>query len=192
MKTGTPLPWMSLVLLAVLVAVSPYAMGFPLAEMGRAAKEDPLNGPRGALILLGLIAFLLSAVEVAVTGRRHGWKAETILPVIALAIACFVIGWRLMPYWALGTYQQSIGGQPFRDMDPKNHMPMIWIGELWRLPILLFQFLAFALLPGGAFAAIILLGRRHYLPAAITFGGIAIAAYYFFRFRADYIVWLMD
>ena len=190
MKNPPPIPWISLFLMVALVALSPYAMTFPLPLRDKAA--DPWHWPRTGLILFGLIAFVFSVVEMVMSVRRHGWKLSVIAPAAAVSIACFVVGWRIMPYWVLGTYQQSIGGQPFRDMDPKSQMPMIWIDHAWWLPILFFQFLTLLLVPAGPIVVGLLLWFRKFLAAGITILGLAIATYFFIRFGDDYMAWFLD
>jgi hypothetical protein len=184
------LPWISIGLLVMLIALSPYAMTFPLPLRDKAA--DPWHWPRTGLILFGLIAFVFSVVEMVMSVRRQGWKLSVIAPAAAVSIACFVIGWSIMPYWVLGTYQQDIGGQPFRDMDPNSHMPMIWIGYAWWLPILLSFYLPLVLIPGGPVVVALLFWRRHFLSAAITIAGLAIATYFFRRFGDGYMLWFID
>lgn len=176
--------------MVALVALSPYAMTFPLPLRDKAV--DPWHWSRTGLILFGLIAFVFSVVETVMSVRRHGWKLSVIAPAVAVSIACFVIGWSMMPYWVLGTYQQSIGGKPWRDMDPKSHMPMTWIGHAWWLPILLSFFIRVVVVPGGPVVVALLLWRRHFLSAAITILGLAVATYFSIRFGDDYMAWFLD
>ena len=61
----------------------------------------------------------------------------------AVFLACAVVGWRSYPYWATGVYQVGIGAFPPMDQDPKRMIPMLWIGDLWRLPVLLLYWLCY-------------------------------------------------
>ena len=186
------LPWTSLVLLAALLCLAPYAMRFGPFERAVPYAADPYYFQRVALVLFGLFATVAAFAEFAITLARHRSTPTAVIPSAAVAFACFVVGWRSFPYWALGVYQVGIGAFPARDQDPKNLIPMIWIGELWRLPILLFQLASYVLIPCLLVAAGFALWRRRFSSAIVTFGGASISAAFLFCFSADYITWLLD
>jgi hypothetical protein len=167
-------------------------MGFPPSERAISPATEPLYAQRVALVIFGLLACIVAAVHFAITLVRHRPAFVSAAPSAALSVACFVIGWRCFPYWALGVYQVGIGAFPGRDQDPKSLIPMTWIGELWRLPILLFQFAIIIVAPYLLVTAGILLWRRRFVPAAVTIVGASVATFFFLHSASDYMTWLLD
>ena len=188
-----PLPWVPLVLLAALLCLVPYAMGFPPAERAFPPVPDPLYAQRAALVAFGLLACVAAAVHFVLTLRRCRPALVFAAPSAALFVACFVVGWRYFPYWVVGAYQVDIGAFPARDQDPKSLIPMTWIGELWRLPILLFQLAVVMVAPCLLVAAGIFLWRRRFVPFALTVAGASVAAFFFLHPTSeDYMRWFLD
>ena len=55
----------------------------------------------------------------------------------------------------MGIYQVGIGAFPPRDQDPKSLIPMTWMGELWRFPVMLLTLLSYVVLPALAVLALV-------------------------------------
>jgi hypothetical protein len=184
------LPWFSLGLLLLLVALAPYAMSFqPYPPY---ASSDSLQPRRVALVLLGLSTTVVGFVELLVMIRRAHTDVVGLLPFAAAFLACAVVGWRSYPYWATGVYQVGIGAFPPMDQDPERLIPMIWIGDLWRLPVLLLYLLCYFAVPALAVAAIAALWRRRFVSGIITALCIGIVLIFMLGFSPDYVTWLMD
>lgn len=183
------LPWLSLGLLLFLVALAPYVMSFQPYVPDAA---DSLHPRRVALVLFGLAAAVAALVEFVAELRRTHTDIVTTAPFAAVFLACAVVGWRSYPYWATGVYQVGIGAFPPMDQDPKGLMPMIWIGELWRLPVLLLPLLCYVAVPSLAVAVIVALWRRRFIAGFVTVLCIGITLLFMLGFSPDYVTWLMD
>jgi len=167
-------------------------MRFGPFERGVPYTADLFYIPRIALVLFGFVATVAAFVEFAISLVRYRFTPIASIPFAAVALACFVVGWRCFPYWALGVYQVGIGAFPAGDQDPKNLIPMTWIGEIWRFPILLFQLASYVLIPCLLVAAAFAFCRRRFSSAIVTLAGAAISAAFLFYFSTDYIAWLLD
>ncbi len=86
----------------------------------------------------------------------------------------------------------QLGSVPWLDMDPKRLMPMIWIGDIWRLGVMLLALITFVATPIIIAFSIrsAWLGQRFQLFYTLTFCAIAIC--FHFLFQHDYMGWLMD
>jgi len=189
-NTNLRLPWISLGLLLLLIGLAPYAMSFqPYPSY---ASTDSLQPRRVLLVLLGLSAAVVALAELAVGIRRARGDIIDVLPFGAVFLACAVIGWRSYPYWATGVYQVGVGAFPPMDQDPKRLIPMIWIGELWRLPVLLLYLLCYVAIPALLIAAIIACWRRRFVPGLTTAFCTGIALVFMLAFSPNYVTWLMD
>jgi hypothetical protein len=186
------LPWLSLSLLLLLVVLAPYAMSFRPYAPYAAASADSLHPRRVALVLLGLAAAVAAFVEFVAALRRTRTDIVTLAPFAAVFLACAVVGWRSYPYWATGVYQVSIGTFPPMDQDPKRLIPMVWIGDLWRLPVLLLYLLCYVAVPALAVTVIIALWRRRFIAGLVTAVCIGITLLFMLGFSPDYVTWLMD
>lgn len=183
------LPWFSCGLLLLLVVLAPYAMSFqPYAPH----TVDSLHPRRVALVLLGLTAAILAFVEFVMTLHRPRTDIVTLAPITSVFLACAVVGWRNYPYWATGVYQVGIGAFPPMDQDPKGLIPMIWIGDLWRTPVVLLYLLCYFALPALAVAVIVALCRRQFVTGVITALCTGITLLFMLGFSPDYVTWLMD
>ena len=188
--THLRLPWLSLGLLLLLVALAPFAMGFP--PYPAYTSTDSLQPRRVALVLFGLAAAVAAFVEFVALARRSRWDFVALAALAAVFIACAVVGWRSYPYWATGVYQVGIGAFPPRDQDPKNLIPMIWIGDLWRLPVLLLYLVCYVAVPLASVAAVVAFGRRRFAVGIITAVSVGITLVFMLGFSPDYVTWLMD
>lgn len=193
------MPWISLGLLALLVALAPYAMSlrpfegiYTQSVYSANHSSDSLYPVRAALILLGLGATIFAFGQLAVSLFHNPKDWIGLAPYVAVFLACAVIGWRSYPYWAEGVYQVGIGAYPPTDQDPKALMPMVWIGDLWRLPVLLLYLICYAAIPALVIVSAVGFWKRRFLSAGITATGTAIAAVFMIWFSPDYVAWLMD
>jgi len=182
------LPSISLGLLLLLVALTPYAMRFPAFDFYAA---DALSLKRTLLIIFGLLAALISFSEFIFFLIRYH-EIFTTTACAAASLACAVIGWRSYPYWATGVYQVRIGAHSFGLQDPKDLAPMTWIGEFWRLPVLLLYLVCYVAVPLLLVISVIAIRRRRY-GLGITIGlCMAIVLVFMVGFSPGYIDWIMD
>jgi hypothetical protein len=111
---------------------------------------------RTALVAFGLIASLVS-IGVAVASFIGAPRDLGRLVAQLCGCLCVLnVGWKSMPYWANGMYQAYRGHAPVADFDPKALIPMVWIGDFWRLAVLLIDL---ATLFGAPCLLILVLGR---------------------------------
>jgi len=195
----TKLPWLSLALLGILLILTPYATTFAphgAYYVGQVLQKpdspDSLYPLRVVLVLFGLVATVVTFAEFLRLLRHGGSRLATAAMSFAAFFASAVVGWRLFPYWVMGVYQVGIGAFPQRDQDPKSMIPMTWIGEFWRLPVLFLILLCYVVLPGLAVLAGVLLWKRQFTAAGITAGCTGIALMFMRAFSPDYMAWLMD
>ena len=81
---------------------------------------------------------------------------------------------------------------PTMDLDPKNLIPMVWIGELWRLSALPVDLVCYATVPALGVAAAFGFVRRQIVSAVIATVCIGIILLVVLRFSPDYMAWLLD
>ncbi len=183
------LPWLSLGLLLVLLTLAPFAISLPPCA---AYTTDSLYLWRSAAVLFGLVATIAAFAEFVVSLLRTRANIIAIVPFAAAFLACAVVGWRSYPYWAAGAYQVHIGTFPRIDLDPKGVAPMVWIGELWRLPVLLLEIACWLAAPLLGAMGIVAIYRRQVLCGSITVLCVGIALTCMLRFSPEYGAWLID
>ena len=184
------LPWLSLGLLLLLIVLAPYAMSFqPYHPYASTASLQPR---RVAVVLLGLTAAVVAFAEFMVMVSQVRKDAIGLASFAAVFLACAVVGWRSYPYWATGVYQVSIGAFPPMDQDPKGMIPMLWIGDLWRLPVILLYLLCYVAVPVLSIAVTIAFWRRRFAAGFITALGIGTVLIFTLSFSPHYNAWLMD
>jgi hypothetical protein len=197
--TKIQMPWLSLGLLTALLALTPYAMSF--APHGSYYVGESVHAPdspaslyplRVALVIFGLVTTVIAFAEFVRVLSRGRCDFISLAPSFAAFFACAVVGWRSYPYWVMGVYQVGIGAFPPRDQDPKSLIPMTWIGEFWRLPVMFLPLLCFVVLPGLAALVIFSLWRGQFTGAAITACCATVALLFMLAFSPDYMAWLMD
>jgi hypothetical protein len=195
----TMIPWLSLGLLAALFGLAPYVMSF--APHGPYYVGQVLHDPdssdsfyalRVMLVLFGLVATVVAFVQFLRSFRPGAPGFVSAVPSFAAFFACAVVGWRSFPYWIMGVYQVGIGAFPQRDQDPKSMIPMAWIGEFWRLPVMFLPLLCYLVLPGLTVLAGVLLWKRQFVAAGITVSCASVAFFFMLAFSPDYMTWLMD
>lgn len=147
---------------------------------------------RVALVIFGLAATVIAFAELVRPLNRRRRDFLSFSPSFAAFLACAVVGWRSYPYWVMGVYQIGIGAFPSRDQDPKSLIPMTWIGEFWRLPVMFLPLLCYVVLPGLMVLAVVLLWRRQFVAAGITACCASVALLFMLTFSPDYMAWLMD
>jgi len=185
------------VLLSVLLAAAPFAMRFTpfegIYENGvwqAPHAADPLYPHRAGLVILGLVASGLGALcFIAVVAFRRCRQYAAVS--FGLALAALVVGWRMYPYWATGVFSVMRGLSPGTDLDPKALIPMSWVGELWRMPVLILYLVSIAGIPTLLVVGVIGLMRKVWgRTAAIGFCvGVTVLAYVI---SPNYGCWLMD
>ena len=184
------LPWLSLGLLLLLVALAPYTMKFaPFAPHDAA---DSLHLRRVVLVLFGLLTAVIAFIEFVAALRRSHTDVIALAPFAAVFLTCAVIGWRSYPYWANGVYQVGIGAFPPMDQDPKSLIPMVWIGDLWRLPVLVLYLLCYLAVPALTAVAIMAVWRRRFITSIVIVGNLSLSVVFMLRFSPDYVSWIMD
>ena len=183
------IPWVSLGCLLILLAFAPYAMNFrpyPTYTI------DALYPYRAALVLFGLLATNAALAEFIVTCFRRRSDVIALAPFAAAFLACAVVGWRSYPYWANGVYQVRLGAFPMMDQDPKGLIPMLWIGDMWRVPVVLLTLVCYLAIPVLGITAFIALLRRRLMIGSMTVLCIVIVLVFMLAFSPDYETWLMD
>ncbi len=182
----------------MLLLLTPYAMSFtPFAGIYtfgtyRAPYDtDPLQFQRVGLVAFGLCATVVAAIELCVILFRRP-SLPSILTCIAAWFACAVVGWRSFPYWATGVYAACSGRVPYTDLDPKGLIPMTWLGDLWRLAVLLLYPAAILAIPAGIVGSVLLFRRHAGIRTAIPALCAAIGILFLLAFSPTYVGWLMD
>ncbi|MCW1925411.1 hypothetical protein OKA05_22815 [Luteolibacter arcticus] len=184
------IPWISMGLLLILIVFTPYAMGFrPYPDF---ASSDSLQPQRAGLILLGLSAATIALFELLAKCCHNRTDAIGLAPFAAAFLACAVVGWRSYPYWATGVYQVDLGAFPAMDQDPKQMIPMLWMGDLWRLVVLLLYPLCYVVVPALLIATFVAFRRRRYVVAIPSGVCTGIVLIFMMGFSPHYLSWLMD
>ena len=108
---------------------------------------DPLYPMRQSLMIFGLIACLSGPAFLAYEiVRKNGRGIDLVLHLSMILLTC-TIGWAAFPYWANGMFQAYIGRAPWADFDPKPLIAGTWIGEEWRLGVLIVVLISFCAIP---------------------------------------------
>jgi hypothetical protein len=200
MNTGerASLPWVTLLVIAVLLALTPYAMTFTpfqgiysFGPYEAAYDTDPLQARRVGLVAFGLCGTVLASLELLWVLYRRS-QVSSMLTCVAAWFACAVVGWKSFPYWVTGVFAAYSGRAPLADFDPKGLIPMIWLGELWRFGVLLLYPMALLVAPAALVASILCFRRRAYVRSAIPLACASIGLVFLFCFSPDYLGWLMD
>lgn len=180
------LPTISTILVGIVLCAVPFASAFTPYP------SDPsLRHIQNFVIAAGLFVACLSIVPVCLSlVGAMTWHRTAML--YSACLVCFAIGWRCLPYWATGVYARDLGGFPPMDMDPKNLAPMIWMGEIWRVGVLLqalITCISAPLLVGFAIHSAV---RRLWVDALLTLIYAILANGFFFWLQGDYTGWLID
>jgi hypothetical protein len=193
-----PFPWVSLLLLAVLCALAPYAMSFtpspglyPDRVWAATSSSDPIFARRAVLIVFGLASTIAAAIEFCLHLRRRFGPA-TVLTSYTVLAACAVIGWRPFPYWLNGAYAFESDRVPYTDLDPKGLVPMTWVGDFWRLGVFAIYPATALAIVAGLIAAVAYIRQRRLIRASIPLAAAGIAAVFLLAFSPGYMSWLLD
>jgi hypothetical protein len=193
------------VLLYLLIIFAPFAMSFtPHGNIctDLPIRAEPLYRIRASLILGGLLGSVLSVTLLLwhLSKKSNEILETTVVSNVALqmsiTICSVVIGWVAFPYWVNGVFQGYRGNLPadcyLGAFDPKDLMPMIWIGEIWRLGVVLI-FLA-SIFVGAALLLVSLpltIKGKNWKEGIATVACLAITAAIFFL-SPGYGTWLGD
>jgi hypothetical protein len=191
-------------LLAPLLLAAPFAMSFTAYERicsDVPIQADTLYGVRATFIIGGLIASTLSvAALIWELIKRFNEIIEPrmvrdLVLQASMAMRSVSVGWAAFPYWVNGVFQAYRGNGPdctLNVYDPKDLMPMIWIGEVWRLGVLLILFVSFFLGLWLLLVSVVLLIKerewRQCVPTLICLT-ITVAALFL---QSGYGTWLAD
>lgn len=132
-------------ILVVLIVLAPYAMAFsPYSRIYTDGvyhaphSEDPLYVQRAGLIAFGLLGSL-ACLGCTVAGLAFKpRKRSRIILQCGMTLCALAIGWKSYPYWVNGVHRASYETVVTSGLDPKALIPMSWIGDFWRLGVLLF------------------------------------------------------
>jgi hypothetical protein len=69
---------------------------------------------------------------------------------------------------------------------------MMWIGELWRLPVMLVYLLCYAGIPFLSLIGMLALGRRQLTAAGVILFCTGVTLVFMFDYSPFYVAWLMD
>ncbi len=163
-----------------------------MAQGGRKQQQFRFRVSVPQAILLGFTVAIVAFVEFIQMVRHARTDVIALASFAAVFLACGVVGWRSYPYWATGVYQVGIGAFPPMDQDPKRLIPMIWIGEFWRLPVLLLYLFSYVTVPALSVAVIVAFWRRRFVPGITTAFCVDIVVIFMLGFSPDYVTWLMD
>lgn len=195
-------------LLCLILLLSPVAMTFGPYEgiytqenWRDALRLDPLYLVRAFLISGAMIAGVLSTGLLVVDLVRNvnvvlqpDLGARLILQG-SMAMCSLSVGWAAFPYWVNGVFQAYPGAAPVSYTflyDPKNLIPMTWIGEVWRLGVLLIMIIVVS---GGPILFLFNLAlsfiTRNWKKAVATTVCLLISAAVLFS-SPNYLRWLAD
>jgi hypothetical protein len=179
------LPVISTVFLLLLLCVVPFAGDFTPRPASAAQRQL-----QALLMHAGIVISFLSLVNVYL-GFACRAPIQRIGSLTAASLACFSIGWRCMPYWVMGVYSIDLGHFPRIDMDPKGLFPMRWIGELWRIGVILMSPVTMIGAPVLILGSVRTAIRRQWADAAMTFSCAVLAGGFLFWCQEHYGAWLM-
>lgn len=156
------------------------------------ASSDSLQPQRTGLILFGLSAAAIAVIELLVKCCHNRTDTIGLAPFVAAFMACAVVGWRCYPYWATGVYQVDIGSFPPMDQDPKRMIPMLWMGELWRMIVLLLYPICYTMVPVLLITIFRAFRQRRHVAAILSIFCTGVVLIFMIGFSPHYLLWLMD
>jgi hypothetical protein len=71
-------------------------------------------------------------------------------------------------------------------------IPMLWMGDLWRLPVLLLYLLCYAAVPALSIAVTDAFRQRRFVLGSITALCIGLVLIFMLGLSPDYFTWVMD
>lgn len=194
--------------LCIILLLSPVAMSFSPYEgiytqenWRDALRLDPLYVVRAALICGAMIGGVVSAALLVLDLVRninvvlHPDLGARLILQGSMAICSLSLGWAAYPYWVNGVLRAYSGTAPVSYTflyDPKNLMPMTWIGEAWRLGVLLIMI---AVVCAGPvlflFNVALSFITKNWKKTVATAGCLLISVAVFFS-SPNYLRWLAD
>lgn len=154
--------------------------------------SDSLYLPRTTLTILGLLAVIAAFTEFIYLLARYRRDVFTIATNAAALLACAVLGWRSYPYWTNGVYRMRSGAFRFHLQDPKDLAPMIWIGDFWRIPVLLLYLVCYVAIPALLILSVIAFRRRMRVAATVIALCATTALMFMIGFSPKYVDWILD
>jgi hypothetical protein len=179
--------------------LTPYAMTFkPYGQIyqdgiwGTTFELDPLYWVRAGLIITGMVGATLSVILLIWVLNRTDLEGPDLFSQISGTLCSLSIGWVLFPYLVNGMFQAYIGNADVADFDPGALMPMIWIGDIWRIGVIFVYVLGACVAVPLIFGSIILIIRgKTWRQGTETLFYLAITATVIFCFPR-YLEWLAD
>ena len=152
--------------------------------------SDPMYPQRCMLVAFGLIASVCVTFLALVCAIRV-CTGQVVALAISVGICALTLGWRMYAYWATGVFAATHGTAKVTIFDPKALIPMTWIGDFWRLPILLLFLASVVGVPTSVVLAGFGLRKRQWRGAVVVAlcTGVTVAAY---LSSPNYMYWLMD
>jgi hypothetical protein len=193
------------IILSLFLLTAPFAMTFTVPIgicTGLPIQADPLYAIRASFITGGLIASALSVLILLWDLRTRINEllelkiVSNVILRMSMTICSLSIGWVAFPYWINGVFQAYRGNRPpdcyLNAFDPKALLPMIWIGDIWRLGVIFIFLVAFFI--GSALlliSPVIFIKGRNWREGVATVACLAITAAIFFL-SPGYGTWLAD
>lgn len=147
---------------------------------------------RFSIIFFGLLLTLICLIITMVSLFFYKHAAADKLANLSMLVFVFVVGWMAIPYWTNGLYHVFYNGTSSA-FDPKALLPMILIGEFWRIPVLvlyplLLIYLLFSLI---RFIVVVIKNKNPGVSnlLILIFNLLIIVAYFF---TPHYFYWLLD
>lgn len=107
-------------------------MAFAYPEIAAHTREILTSVVIIAGLIICVLAFGLLMAGYFIPGRDSAVRlADT-----SIFFALFALGWKNIPYWANGLFFVFRHGTSSA-YDPKGLIPMLWLSEGWRLPLLI-------------------------------------------------------
>jgi len=147
---------------------------------------------RFSMIFFGLILTVIAAIISLTSLFFSKHTAGDKLANLSILVFVFVIGWMGLPYWANGLYYVFSSGTTSL-YDPKALLPMTLMGEIWRIPVLVFYPVILAYLLFSLIRFMVIVFRRKnpgIINVMILIYNLLIIVTFFFV--PHYFYWLLD
>jgi hypothetical protein len=143
------------------------------------------------LIAFGVKASMLAGLVACVLSLRVRKDSVTV-PAWSAAVCAFALGWKSFPYWANGVFAAYVGAAPVWDFDPKRLPPMTWIGDLWRVAVVLSYPFCVGFVPVLVLGSLQLLRSPETRARGAASCGMLVLVVLCFACSPGYMKWLMD
>jgi hypothetical protein len=184
----------------LLIAIAPYAISFSPYETIYSdglnvshSPSDPHYVTRATLIVGGLLAAMIStyllSIEITRALAQKNWSTKWLLVQANCGMFSIYLGWAVYPYWANGMRTAYVSRNVLiANLDPKVLMPMTWIGEVWRVGVLIALFGCLAII---ALNVVYCLETRTWKQTRIT-ASWALVAVLMIYYTPSYFEWIGD